>query len=284
MMISSKMINRVGAFVYQASAFNIPSMTLQATKAILPESLISEQVDGKHTTWRAETTTEARVFLGTILPDWNPRCAGLSKLLQTPSERAARVMATLMPPIEMSWVRLSDGRKRLYVNMEYCLFDEDGEMHIPKDMQRREKQVPDVVSQDMRTAALQDLLAFSQMEHVLAPGFLRQLGLTDRATEVEAMLAQPRQRPPRARQARQLPPPAPTYEVERILERRVSTGRARNWYLVRWQGYDPTWEAWRIDGEVGSPLETWEPEMNVMHTVAYSTWWEEQREEQQRLQ
>ena len=283
MTIASRMINRVGAFVYQAAAFNIPGIALKASMAMLPATMIAEQVEGKHTTWRAETITEARVLLGTMLSDWNKNCCGLSKLLQTPSERAARVLATLMPPIEISWVCVSDGRERLYVNMEYCLFDEDGEMHVPKNMERKEKELSPEQQQEMRVAVLADLFVFSQQtEHVLAPGFLRQLGLMDRAAEVAEMLEQPRQRPPRARQARQLPPPATTYEVESILDVRVSTGRARNWYLVRWQGYDPSWEAWRIHGEVGSPLETWEPETHVIRTVAYLTWQEQQ--EQRRLE
>ena len=225
-----------------------------------------------------------RVMLGTMLTDWDSRCAGLTRLLQTASERVARVVATLKPPCEISWVQLTDGRNRLYVNMEYCLFDCDGEMHPPKDSERREIAMTQEQVQEMRIAVMADVLALSTAGQQLAPGFWRQLGQEEKALEVETMLAQPQERRQAARLARQqarqqlqLTLAQPTYTIDCILDQHSSTGRARNWYLVRWEGYDLTWEAWRIHGEVGSPLETWEPEANVIQTQAYQSWL--QREE-----
>jgi hypothetical protein len=58
------------------------------------------------------------------------------------------------------------------------------------------------------------------------------------------------------------------YNVEEVLKVN-STGR---WALVRWEGYHPSWEAWRIHGEVGTPLETWEPKSYVQRTAAWCTW------------
>lgn len=53
-----------------------------------------------------------------------------------------------------------------------------------------------------------------------------------------------------------------------------------NWhrYLVRWRGYDPSWEAWRLPGRgaIGDPVESWEPAENLRGTRALAQW-EEQR-------
>ena len=43
-------------------------------------------------------------------------------------------------------------------------------------------------------------------------------------------------------------------------------------YLVRWAGYHPAWEAWRIHGEIGSAVETWEPFRLVKDTEALDVW------------
>eukprot|EP00965_Chrysotila_dentata_P185048 6109208-Pleurochrysis_carterae.AAC.1 len=55
-----------------------------------------------------------------------------------PSERHVRVLATVMAPLEMSWVQMASGQERLYVNLLYALCDEVGELHLPKDDSRRE--------------------------------------------------------------------------------------------------------------------------------------------------
>ena len=47
------------------------------------------------------------------------------------------------------------------------------------------------------------------------------------------------------------------FDIEMIVkEERRSKAR---WFLVRWEGYHPSWEAWRINGLRGEPVETWEP-------------------------
>ena len=38
---------------------------------------------------------------------------------------------------------------------------------------------------------------------------------------------------------------------------------ATKMYRVRWAGYHTSWEKWRVDGAIGSALETWEPARNV---------------------
>lgn len=47
-----------------------------------------------------------------------------------------------------------------------------------------------------------------------------------------------------------------------------------NWhrYLVRWAGYDPSWEAWRLPGRgaAGDPVESWEPAEKLRGAAALS--------------
>ena len=61
----------------------------------------------------------------------------MSRGLRTASDPCIQVIATLIPPLEVSWVRVASGLHRLYVNMIYVLSDEAWEMHFPKDANRR---------------------------------------------------------------------------------------------------------------------------------------------------
>ena len=60
------------------------------------------------------------------------------------------------------------------------------------------------------------------------------------------------------------------FDIEMIVkEERRSKAR---WFLVRWEGYHPSWEAWRINGQRGEPVETWEPLTTVQGTQALESW------------
>lgn len=90
-----------------------------------------------------------------------------------------------------------------------------------------------------------------------------------RISEEESQLPPPRlssQRQQRSGHAR--------YEVEAIIAEEPAT--KTNWerYLVRWAGYSPEWEAWRIPGRglPGDPVETWEPFSAVRNTEAFHRW------------
>ena len=100
--------------------------------------------------------------------------------------------------------------------------------------------------------------------------------MEDKATEMEALLAQPQNR---AQRIKQPALKSTTFVIAEILEEVQTEGRAKAWYLVRWEGYQPDWEAWRIHGEEGSPIETWEPLRNVYRTEAHQRWISSQEEE-----
>ena len=99
----------------------------------------------------------------------------MSKALQPPSAKWIRVIATLIPDLEISWVRAQpEGREKLYVNMNYVLLDEDGEMHLPKDSKRREISVTAQEETAFRAAVVEDLMNMSTKGMPLSPAYYRQ--------------------------------------------------------------------------------------------------------------
>lgn len=75
-----------------------------------------------------------------------------------PSESVIRVLATLIPPIEITHLQAPRGVDRLYFNFDYVLSDEAGELHPPKDMDCREKLLLSTEEvKDIRVQILKDL-------------------------------------------------------------------------------------------------------------------------------
>jgi hypothetical protein len=74
------------------------------------------------------------------------------------------------------------------------------------------------------------------------------------------------------------PPPskrqmaAKAWEIDSIVEESGRWGGSSRWLLVKWAGYQPDWEKYRIRGAVGSPVETWEPLRKVARTQALKDW------------
>lgn len=91
-----------------------------------------------------------------------------------------------------------------------------------------------------------------------------------RSSDLEREL--PPQPSPSRRQRAQ--PGSASYDIEAIVAEEPAT--KKNWerYLVRWAGYSPAWEAWRIPGRgvPGDAVETWEPLSAVKHTEAFERW------------
>ena len=111
---------------------------------------------------------------------------------------------------------------------------------------------------------LSDALSFGEMALPLSAGWWRQLGDESKAQTTEAMVQNVTTAPvpePGKRRRR-----SDTYDVKEIVEQKG------DWFLVRWDGYHPSWEAWRISGNVGSPLETWEPRRTLKRTEALRVW------------
>ena len=133
----------------------------------------------------------------------------------------------------------------------------------PKDANRIEIALTAQEVHEIRAQVLSDAMAFSAMDVPLSAAWLRQLGDETKAQMTEAMLHNSVTAPmpaPGKRKRR-----ADIYEIDAIVEEKSG------WYLVRWAGYHPSWEAWRIHGDLGTPLQTWEPVSHVRRTVAWCT-------------
>lgn len=68
------------------------------------------------------------------------------------------------------------------------------------------------------------------------------------------------------------------FDIEMIVAMEPASRTTWERYLVRWSGYSPEWEAWRIPGRgtPGDPVETWEPLSAVKNTLAFQHWREQQ--------
>ena len=273
--LHSRMNNREGKAVYQAIQFAMQCPRAAAEK-MFPPSLISNgplSSSATEITWSASTMMEANQLIGDKLSLISSMASGLSRGLMRPSESIIRVVSTLMCPIETTYTLLPHGAERLYLNSTYVLFDDAGELHPPKDADRREIALDAELTAQLRQQVLQDVLQLSLEEtQPLSAGWWRQLGREDLAQEVEAGR---RMRRGQRRRAGSLPPNQ--YQIDRILREVPTTGAARSWFLVRWSGYDASWEPWRISGQAGDPIDTWEPLVTVRRTEAFSQWREEQR-------
>jgi hypothetical protein len=60
--------------------------------------------------------------------------------------------------------------------------------------------------------------------------------------------------------------------VSHIVKEVKSTGKAKIYFLVEWEGYHPSFERHRISGLVGDPVQTWETLSVMKHTEALVAW------------
>lgn len=221
------------------------------------------------------------------------RQAVLLTEVKLPSEPVVRVVSSMIAPVEVSWVALEKGYDSLYLNFNFVLMDEKGEMHCPKDEVRNRCMcmctlVNDLTPSVVRVKNRREMLLNNEAEIraaqiltdvrtmsekrgcLLSPSWWRQLGDEYMSQKMEAFLLRPNvsRRRGVGKQAAQ----ENLHEIDCILEEKKTSGRAGAWFLVRWAGYQLEWEAWRIRGEPGSPIETWEPRSVVKNTLALVAW------------
>lgn len=217
---------------------------------------------------------------------------GVSKGLQTKSRTWVRVLETVISA-EFSWVASSAGTDRSFVNFMYILLDETGELHFPKDDNRRESSFSVSRVQSFREQILRDVQILSKQKAPMSAGWYTQLGQPVKAMEVRAIQANlalmqraesastsssapeasgnsyPHGKHARRKTTRRH---ADQFEVEAVVEEELRGGVRGMW--IRWAGYAPEWEAWRAEGRgaVGGLLVTWEPERNLKNIEAYVRW------------
>ncbi|KAL1526228.1 hypothetical protein AB1Y20_014952 [Prymnesium parvum] len=110
----------------------------------------------------------------------------MTRALKTDSEHVIRKLAIPMPTVELRHVERHD---RLYINFQYVLADETGEIHPPKDGERIEIGLSPDLEAKIRAQLLLDLNEMGEQGLPLSPAFWRQLHQEDQAVKTEAMLA-----------------------------------------------------------------------------------------------
>ena len=263
--IAAHLKNRSGKVVYQSAAFSIDGFPLEHARQVFAMATVSQTTPPGTTTWTVETMPQVQLVFGSIFGEFHDCCAGASKALQTKSQPVVRLLATILKGAEISHVHLARGVQRLYLNISYALSDEAGELHLPKDNNRIEIAYSESDLSEIRAQVATDAALLGEKGLPLSAEWWRQVGNEEKALVTEALVQNFSAHPPalagKRRQAMN------RYNVEVVLKVN-STG---NWALVQWEGYHPSWEAWRIHGDLGTPLQTWEPVSHVRRTAAWCT-------------
>ena len=142
-------------------------------------------------TWRFETLHSIRQALGSLFEERSLAvtiATGLSRGIMTGSETVARVLATMIAPFEVSWVRGPSGLHRLFINFDYVLADGHGELHPPKDENRNEIALTPALEAQIRAEIMTDVSRMTEMGYPLAPKWWEQLGDQPMAQQMIARL------------------------------------------------------------------------------------------------
>ena len=137
MAVNSYLVHRTGKNVYQCPAFSIPMFSRTAALNMFGEMHLVTNKPGT-LTWNLEDLAHLSAFFGQMLSETGKLSCGLTRALKTESQQVARVLATIIPTYVMSVVEMPRGVDRMFLNFMYVLADEDGELHWPKDNERRE--------------------------------------------------------------------------------------------------------------------------------------------------
>lgn len=270
--IGRRMVKRSGAQVYQMLTCTLPYFPRDVLQEFIPAESMKEHTE-KRILWELASVSEVSQTLGPLLERSTYVCAGSTKAFRTPSERVIRVVAKVMPPFEIRHEILRSGAERCYLNGMYALVTQDLEFHFPKDNERRELGVSSADQLSLKHGVLEDMKTLGRSGHPLSPRWWRQLGEEDKAIEAEKRLAaamangRSARLPPHIRQASK-----EMFEIELIVSEKKGKGKMGDLYLVRWAGYHASWEPWRISGQPGDPIETWEPAHGLRATEAFKAW------------
>ena len=122
----------------------------------------------------------------------------------------------------------------MFLNFMYVLADEDGELHWPKDNERREIKFGPEQERSIRQKILADARRLVHQGPPLSSGWLRQLNMGPQALQMAAA-ERSGARPPKLLKA---PPPRKRnqWEIEKIVDEWQSSTKATKMYRVRWAG------------------------------------------------
>ena len=271
--ITARMVHSLGKNICQVGQYDLP-MSRSFTELLpLPEQSKVDVPTNHSVEWRLTTLDQMSTGLEELLSKMSVSlCAGLSRALKTKSEKEVRVVATLMPSFELSSCLLARGVERTRAQFMYILTDCTGVVQAPRNPEDgRLVGIETNLANDLRAQLVKDLHKMADKGLPLASGFWNMIGREPPSP------ASAKQKP--AKETKKRTAASARFEVDCIVKESRTAGRARVWYLVRWQGYDPSWEEYRIHGAAGSALETWEPQCNLLGSEALEKWTEEEEGE-----
>lgn len=126
--ITSNMIQRIGDKVFQMSSFTLRHFSKALLEEYLPESCRQENEDGS-TAWLMDTVEKVMFMVPILSAASDSSCKGLTRCFRSKTQRVVRVVATLMPDLEISYVPIDSDVGVVTVNSQYALSTEHGEMH-----------------------------------------------------------------------------------------------------------------------------------------------------------
>ena len=180
--IAEHLAPRLEDQVSQVASFTFPIISMQGLVETLGQP---SQETREGYIWKLETPASIRASLSRTFSKFSKelKVHGLSKPLQKPSDNYVRMIATLLPTIEIHVESDGFSMDRLWVNMMNLLIDDAGEMHLPKD--RRELVMDKALTDEIMATAHADLRAMHAAGVILSPNFLRQIGEEEAARELE---------------------------------------------------------------------------------------------------
>ncbi|KAL1520219.1 hypothetical protein AB1Y20_023689 [Prymnesium parvum] len=120
--IASRLTSRNSRAVYQTAEYSLQNFPRKAAEQIFAP--YSEEAVAKNSVkWTCRTFPSLRATLAPVLMQSDYDCAGLSRALRPPSESVIRVLGTILPGAEFSWIGRG-GKETLLCKFMYTLVDE----------------------------------------------------------------------------------------------------------------------------------------------------------------
>ena len=201
--IVTRLRNRTTNDCYQAPGFFLRGFPRSAAKQIWGFFEKPIKSAGKRVlTW----TVDRPEMVGRMLLDLEgcPRdfhSCGSSRLLP-----GGRTIATVIPSLEVSHVTTQKGREVLYLSMNYVLYQDLGELHLPKNAAKEQIGLQPSELRRVMKVLLQDMTGMEELGYPLSDAFRQMVSAQHAPMDATA-------HPPTA-----FPPPSPTPQLQELAE------------------------------------------------------------------
>ena len=123
--ISKRMVPRMGSNVYQMVSYTLEGFPAEAVRALIPNEFQAAHSTSTHVEWSLDFQAMRRVLGDQMAALRKNLSAGISRGQMAPSESYIRVVATMLPPLEVSWWQppLGRGRRASFGELPVCAGD-----------------------------------------------------------------------------------------------------------------------------------------------------------------